>query len=92
MSKVRVCIVGSKFAADLHCDAYSRNRAVEIAAIAALDNLEVIARKWGVPRTYEDYHEMFRKEQPDLVSVCVPNFLHHDVVIAASMVGLNALV
>lgn len=91
MSKIRVGIVGSKFAADFHCDAYSRNRAVEIVAVAALDNLEQIAGKWGIPRTYADYHEMFRTEKPDLVSVCVPNFLHHDVVIAASSAGLNVV-
>jgi predicted dehydrogenase len=91
MSKVRVAIVGSKFAADLHCDAYSRNRNVEIVAVAALDNLEAISAKWKIPRTYEDYHEMFRRERPDLVSVCVPNFLHHDVVIAASEAGLHVI-
>jgi predicted dehydrogenase len=91
MPKARVCIVGSKFAADLHCDAYSRNREVEIVAVAALDNLDAVARKWNIPKTYEDYHEMFEREQPDLVSVCVPNFLHHDVVIAASNAGLDVV-
>lgn len=91
MSKVRVGIVGSKFAADFHCDAYSRNRSVEIVAAAAIDNLDAIARKWRIPAMYTDYNEMFRKEKPDLVSVCVPNFLHHDVVMAASNAGLNVV-
>ncbi len=91
MAKFRIGIVGSKFAADFHCDAYSRNRAVEIAAVAAIDNLDVISKKWGIPKTYEDYNEMFHKEKLDLVSVCVPNFLHHDVVIAASKAGLNVV-
>lgn len=91
MSMVRVGIVGSKFAADFHCDAYSRNRCVEIRAAAALDNLDVIAGKWHIPATYTDYREMFRREELDLVSVCVPNFLHHDVVIAASEAGLHVV-
>jgi predicted dehydrogenase len=91
MSKVRVGIVGSKFAADFHCDAYSRNRDVEIAAVAAIDNLQGISAKWRIPGTYDDYAEMFRREKLDLVSVCVPNFLHHDVVIAASNAGLNVV-
>ena len=45
----------------------------------------------GSRATYTDYNEMFRQEKPDLVSVCVPNFLHHDVVIAASEAGLNVV-
>ena len=85
--KVRVGIVGSKFAADFHCDAYSRNEKVEIAAVAAIDNLEAISGKWGIPATFEDYHAMFDKADIDLVSVCVPNFLHHDVVMAAAAAG-----
>ncbi len=91
MSKFRIGIVGSKFAADFHCDAYSRNRNVEVVAVAAIDNLEAISKKWGIAKTYEDYNEMFKKEKLDLVSVCVPNFLHHDVVIAASNAGLHAV-
>ena len=91
MAKVRVAIVGSRFAADIHCDAYSRNRDVEIVAVAALDNLDAISQKWRIQKSYEDYHEMFAKERPDLVSVCLPNFLHHDVVIAASNAGLNVV-
>jgi predicted dehydrogenase len=91
MTKIRVGIVGSQFAADIHCDAYSRNPKVEIAAVAALDNLEAISRKWQIPASYGDYEEMFRRERLDLVSVCVPNFLHHRVTLAASDAGLGVV-
>lgn len=91
MNKVRVGIVGSKFAADFHCDAYQRNNKVEIAAVAAIDNLAEISQKWNIPRTYEDYNAMFEQEKLDLVSVCVPNFLHHDVVIAAARAKKNVI-
>ena len=89
--KVRVGIVGSKFAADFHADSYSRNSRVEIAAIAAIDNLEEFSSKWKIPKVYKDYREMFEKESLDLVSVCVPNFLHHPVVMAAAEAGKNVL-
>ncbi len=91
MKKVKVGIIGSKFAADIHCDAYSRNREVEITAVAALDNLPAFSKKWKIPKTYESYPDMFEQEELDLVSVCVPNFLHHDVVIAASEAGLDVV-
>ncbi|MCD6378137.1 MAG: Gfo/Idh/MocA family oxidoreductase [Planctomycetes bacterium] len=87
MDKVRVGIVGSKFAANFHADSYKRNDKVEIVAVAAIDALEEFSSKWNVPDTYEDYNEMLARDDIDLVSVCVPNFLHHDVVIAAARAG-----
>ena len=91
MDTVRIGIVGSKFAADFHCDSYSRNPHVRLAAVAAIDNLESISRKWNIPATYQDYRQMFAREDLDLVSICIPNFLHHDAVIAASEAGIDVV-
>ena len=54
MEKVRVGIVGSKFAADFHCDSYSRNDYAEVVAVAAIDNLDVISPERGVPYCYRE--------------------------------------
>ncbi len=89
--KLKVGIVGSKFAADFHADSYKRNGKVEITAVAAIDNLEEFSAKWNIPKVYKDYQKMFLKEDIDLVSVCVPNFLHHPVVMAAAEAGKNIL-
>lgn len=86
-NKIKVGIVGSKFAADFHADSYRRNPLVSVTAVAAIDNLAPFAKKWNIPRVYEDYRKMFAQEDIDLVSVCAPNFLHHDVVIAAAKAG-----
>ena len=91
MDKVRIGIVGSKFAADFHCDSYDRDKRCEVVAVAAIDNLEAISSKWNIPDTYEDYNEMFARDDIDLVSLCVPNFLHHDVGIAAAKAGKHIL-
>lgn len=85
--QIKVGIVGSKFAADFHADSYSRNPLVSIAAVAAIDNLRPFAKKWNIPRVYADFREMLKKEPLDLVSVCVPNFLHCDVVLTAAAAG-----
>ena len=85
--KIRVGIVGSKFAADFHADSYTRNPRVAIAAVAAIDNLEPFAEKWNIPRTYADYKDMLAREELDLVSICAPNFLHHDIAVAAARAG-----
>jgi len=91
MDKVRIGIVGSKFAADFHCDSYSRDPRAEVVAVGAIDNLEEISGKWGIPNTYEDYNEMLARDDIDLVSVCVPNFLHHPVVLAAARNGKDVI-
>ncbi len=87
--KIKVGIVGSKFAADFHADSYSRNPLVSIEAVAAIDNLEPFSEKWNIPRTYTDYKEMLEKEDLDLVSVCAPNFLHYEIVLACAKNGKN---
>jgi len=89
---VRVGIVGSRFAASFHADAYSRLENVELAAVAALDGLDEFSETWGVPGTYNDFSTMLEREDLDLVSVCVPNHLHHDVVLAAAAAGTSVIV
>jgi len=91
MDKVRVGIVGSKFAASFHADCYRRNDKVEIVAVAAIDGLEAFASKWNIPETYEDYHEMLARDDIDMVSLCVPNFLHHPVALAAARAGKHVV-
>jgi predicted dehydrogenase len=85
--KVRIGIVGSRFAADFHADSYNRNEHAQVVAVAAIDNLQEYSAKWHIPDTYPDYKEMLARRDIDLVSVCVPNFLHHDVVVAAANAG-----
>ena len=91
VDKVRIGIVGSKFAADFHADSYGRNEHAEVVAVAAIDNLEEYSARWNVPDTYLDYNEMMRRDDIQMISVCVPNFLHHDVAIAAARAGKHIL-
>ena len=91
MQKVRIGIVGSKFAASFHADAYSRNPNVELVAVAAIDGLAEFKAAWGVKDTYEDYRKLFARDDIDLVSVCAPNFLHHEIVLAAAKAGKNVV-
>ena len=91
MEKVRVGIVGSRFAAGLHAEAYRRCPQAEVIAAAAIDNLEKFCKQYQIPESYSDYHEMLKREGLDLVSICVPNFLHKEVVIAAANAGKHII-
>jgi len=92
MQKVRIGIVGAKFAADIHCDAYSKNEQAEVVAVANPSDPGNLVRKWNIPDIYKDYKEMFKRDDIDLASVCAPNFLHHDVAVAAADAGKHVVV
>ena len=92
MDKVRIGVVGAKFAADIHCDAYSRNEQAEVVAVADIASADELISKWHIADHYKDYNEMFKRDDIDLISVCVPNFLHHDVAIAAANAGKPVVV
>lgn len=87
MRKVKVGIVGSRFAAGLHAAAYQRSGKAELVAVAAIDNLDEFSKEHKIPRTYNDYREMLKREDLELVSVCVPNSLHKEMVVAAAAAG-----
>jgi predicted dehydrogenase len=91
MDQVRVGIVGSKFAANFHADCYSRNDKARIVAVAAIDGLEEFSARWNVHDTYEDYHQMLARDDVHAVSICLPNFLHHDVAVAAAKAGKHVI-
>ncbi|MGD9046170.1 MAG: Gfo/Idh/MocA family oxidoreductase, partial [Desulfobacterales bacterium] len=78
--------------ADIHCDAYSRNDQAEVVAVADIADAGELINKWHIADYYSDYNEMFKRGDIDLISVCVPNFLHHDVAIAAAEAGKHVVV
>ena len=91
MERVHIGIVGSKFAADFHCDCYGRTGCADVVAVASPQNADRVAAKWAVPHTYTDYREMLERDDIDMVSVCAPNHLHHDVVLAAAASGKHVV-
>jgi predicted dehydrogenase len=50
-----------------------------------------VAAEFGVPRAYADWREMLAREKPDVVSVCVPNAFHEEVVLGALEAGAHVL-
>lgn len=88
MKKLRILLVGAAFAADLHADAYSRIREkIDIVGICDkdLDRVHGLAKRYGFIgyTPYDDYEKAIEVCDCDLVDICMPNFLHHDVAIKA---------
>ena len=51
------------------------------------EKLEAFAGAWGYESMETDWRKLVERDDVDLVDVCVPNVMHHDVVIAAAEAG-----
>lgn len=94
--KVKVLLVGAAFSADLHMDGYSR--CTDIAEIVAicdkdLSRVKSLAERYGISnyKAYDSYEKAIEEVECDIVDICMPNFLHHDVALAAFDKGRNVI-
>ena len=51
------------------------------------DKLEKFAKIWGFESIETDWRKVIARDDVDVVDVCVPNHMHHDVVLAAAEAG-----
>lgn len=88
---MRAAIIGAGFIADFHAEGYQAAGA-ELAAVCDTngERARQLAEKYGC-RAYADAEEMLQAERPEVVSVCVPTFLHEPCVLAALKAGANVL-
>lgn len=51
------------------------------------EKLDQFAKRWDYGAVETDWRKIVQRDDIHLVDVCVPNFMHHDVVIAAAEAG-----
>jgi predicted dehydrogenase len=66
---------------------------VEISAVATRSDARGIAfqERFSVPERYTDYREAIRSSSADIVSICVPTFLHADLAVEALESGKHVI-
>lgn len=93
-NKVGIGIVGAGWGADnIHAPCHMRNPKAELVAVADMfeEAAKRFAEKHGCEAWYTDYNKMLKREDIDIVEVCVPNYLHAEVSIAAMEAGKNVI-
>ncbi len=93
-SKLKAGIIGSGFIAEHHALAYSQLPNVEVIGLSSVieDQALALMKHYKIPgKPLKDYKELL-KLKPDLVSVCLPNYLHKDVTIDVLGSDAHALV
>ncbi|MDG0790570.1 Gfo/Idh/MocA family oxidoreductase [Cohnella ginsengisoli] len=95
MNKVKVAIFGAGFISDYHAECYQRFvPEAEVVAVYArdLDKAKQFAAKHRIPQAYSDIDQMLAESGCDVVDICLPNFLHHRVCIAAAHAGKHVII
>ncbi|RLE96753.1 MAG: hypothetical protein DRJ96_05720 [Thermoprotei archaeon] len=92
---VRLGLVGCGGIAQLvHIPSLKRLEGVELVAVCDkyLEVARRVAAKYGVPRYYGDYEEMFRRERLDGIVNATWHAAHCEVTVAAAEAGLHVFV
>jgi len=92
--KIGIGMIGTGNISDLHSIGYKKNENAKIVAVADI-RASVAEEKriaFGGDRSYSDYTQLLKDPSVDAVDICVPNFLHSQVAIAAAEAGKHVLV
>src|SRR3989304_8290158 len=97
MKAVRVGILGSGFAADMHARAFKEISNVELVAVGSRNkgHAEEFARRFGIAKVYHGDDVMERvARDPDVevVDVVLPNYLHRDALVWGAEGGEDGIV
>jgi predicted dehydrogenase len=93
---LRIGMVGYGFMGRAHSNAYNRvSNFFELPykpvlqAVAARDGAkaEHFATTWGYASVETDWRALVERDDVDVIDICTPNHLHHDIAIAAAEAG-----
>ena len=90
---IRIGVIGFGKMGRMHFKAarFLRGASVEAVADSSRRALEA-ARRQGVRRLYEDYHDLLASPAVDAVVITLPNFRHEGAVTTAALVGKHIFV
>lgn len=91
--KLGVCIVGCGFMGGKHAEGWEKVPEAEVVAVVDIlnDRAQRMAGRFGLERTYSNYREAVVLPEVDVVSVCIPTYLHADATLAAAKAGKHVI-
>ena len=95
MEKLRLGMVGSRFAAHLHLNNFGKmiGSKMEVVAIASKTekSAQQTAKEFHIPSVYTDYRNLLERKDVDVVDLCVPTNLHEEMIIASAQAGKHII-
>ncbi|RLQ93822.1 Gfo/Idh/MocA family protein [Falsibacillus albus] len=93
MEKLKVAVIGcGSIAKYRHLPEYSLNSGAEIVAVCDIveERAKEMALQYGA-KAFTDFEDILELEEVDAISVCLPNYLHAPVTVAALNAGKHVL-
>lgn len=95
MERVRLAIVGSQIAANIHMNSLSKIRGLKVDVVAVvsknMENASLFAKKYNIPDYYNDYRRILERDDIHVVDLCVPTDLHEEFSILAAEAGKHII-
>jgi len=91
---VRIAIIGCGAVAEkMHLPEYAQSKEAQIVACVDIveENAQHLAELVGGAEVYTDYHDVLSLDEVQAVDICLPNYLHAPVTIAAAEAGKHIL-
>ena len=81
MKRLRGVCIGAGYFSPFQLEAWQRIPEVEIVAACDCDPARAgeLRQRFGLPKAYDDYREMFDRERPDFVDVITPPSSHREI-------------
>ena len=92
--KVKVGVIGSQFQADIHLASIQQmSEEAEVVAVASPTpgNAETLARRYGVPRWFEDHRQLLAEPDIEMVTIAAPNHLHCQLTLDIASAGKHVV-
>jgi predicted dehydrogenase len=95
MSRTRVALLGAGFIADIHAESYRRFvQDAEIVCVYSRSEARAraFAQKHRIPHWFTNVEETLAASDCEIVDICLPNYLHAEVTIAAAKAGRHVII
>jgi predicted dehydrogenase len=96
MRTLNVALIGTGFMGRTHSNAYNQapkffslpvRPVMKVVSARNPSTLEAFAQNWGWQEHTTDWKEAINREDIDIVDICTPNNLHHEMVLEAARAG-----
>jgi predicted dehydrogenase len=92
--RVKVGIIGSGFAADIHAASFQMTpEEAEVVAVASPTpgHAAALAARYAIPRVFTDYRRMLAEPDIELVTITAPNHLHARMALDGARAGKHVV-
>ncbi|CAG7618864.1 Gfo/Idh/MocA family protein [Paenibacillus allorhizosphaerae] len=91
--RTRFALVGAGVISTSHAKAITPNPRAELVAVCDVDKdkAQKLADTYDIPAVYQDFEEMLKRDDIDVVNICLPSGMHADFTVAAAQAGKHVL-